>query len=164
MGPSSRGATLLFWLMFLAGGAALVACLVLPPWLEVRALRKAHALAQQRIAELEADLTRVSKQIEHLQSDPAYLERLARKEFGIETPGIEWVEPPTRPMTQPAPTPAGTPPERGQELATALEHATHSSPFVAVFVLDETRPIVMVMAGVVMLMALVLLLRGGTSK
>lgn len=165
MPGSNRGTTLFFWLMFLAGGTALFACLFLPAWLEVRALRQAHAAARQRIVQLENRLTRVTKQIEHLQNDPAYLERLARKEFGIETPGVEliWIETPKNTTTPPASTPAPADSDRRDDLATVLEHATHTSPFVSVFVLDETRPVVMALSGVMMVVALVLLNRGNPS-
>jgi len=166
MARSNRGATLLFWLMFLAGGTALFACLFLPLRLEVRTLRRAHALAQQRIVELEEDLTRVAKQVEYLRDDPAYLERIGHREFGIEPPGVEivWIETPENPTTQPTSASALANNERREQLATGIEQATRTSPFVSVFVLDETRPIVMAMSGVVVVVALVLLLRGGASK
>jgi hypothetical protein len=53
---------------------------------------------------------------------------------------------------------------QSEPLAVALEQASHTNPFVAVFVLDQTRPIVMAMSGALMIMALVLLIRGRTSK
>jgi hypothetical protein len=144
--------------MLLVGGGALFACLYLPPWLELRVLRQVHAAAQQRIAGLEADLARVEKQIEHLRDDPAYLERLARQEFGTETPGVEmiWVETsqPTASQAASAPTAA---PERDEDFAATLERATRNSPFVSVFVLSETRPLVMIMSGALMAAALMLL-------
>ena len=163
MARSNRGTTLLAWLMFLLGGMALFACLFLPPWRELRAQRHAYADAQRRIAELEDRLTRVTRQIEHLGSDPAYVERLARKEFGTETPGVEFKPVVIQQHAGSQPDPGTDTPPR-DKLATSLERATYTSPFVSVFVLDETRPIVMAMSGVLMLVALVLLLRRGTPN
>ncbi|MFQ5806878.1 MAG: septum formation initiator family protein [Phycisphaerae bacterium] len=166
MARSNNATRLLCGLMFLGGGASLFACLFLPPWLEVRALRQAHIAARHRIAKLEERLTRVAKQIEHLQDDPAYLERLARKELGIETTGVEIIriDTPDNPVNQPTAAPAPTTAGRDDALATGVEQAARTSPFLSVFVLDETRPIVMAMSGVLMIVALALLLRGGASE
>jgi cell division protein FtsB len=155
----ANGSTTFFpWLMLLIGGASLYACVFLPPWLELRALRQEHADAQTRIADLEKRLAAATRQIEHMQSDPAYIERLARKEFGTETPGVEIIPVETRQGTvdEPAAAPPATPRE---ELATTVERAAHTNPLVAVFVLDQTRPTVMAMSGVIVIIALVLLLR-----
>ena len=154
-----KGSTTTFlpWLMLLIGGASLFACVILPPWLELRALRQEHADAQTNIADLENRLARATRQIEHMQNDPAYIDRLAREEFGVQTPGVEIIPVETRQNTvdEPAEPPA-TPRE---ELATTVEHAAHTNPLVAVFVLDQTRPIVMAMSGVIVIVALVLLIR-----
>jgi cell division protein FtsB len=163
MPRSNRGTLLLFWLMLLIGGAALFACLFLPAWLEYQAARREHAAACRRIAALEDELTRVVRQIEHLQHDPAYLERLNRQEFGIDTPGVEFkpieVRPPATDQSL-----ADTAASPDDDLATALEKASEDSPFVSVFILDETRPIVMAMSGLTMLVALGMLLRARPSE
>ena len=151
----------MFWVMFLGGGVSFFACLFLPAWLENRALRQEYDAARERIAELEEELTRVARQIEHHQSDPAYLERLARKEFGTHTPGVEII--PVETATS-VPTSAPSAAARGdEELAQALEQATRTNPVVAVFVLEQTRPVVMGMSGVLMVVAVVLLVRGGSA-
>ena len=149
--------------MLVAGGASLFACVFLPPWLEVRALRQEHAAARKRVDQLEERLARATKQIEHMQSDPAYLERLAHKEFGIETPGVEVIPVETHESTTgpaPAASAADTPAE---ELAADLEHATQTNPLVSVFVLDQTRPVVMAMSAVLIIVALVLLIRARSA-
>ncbi len=148
--------------MFLAGGLSLFACLFLPALLEYRTTRRDHAAGQGEVARLEEQNRRADKQQEHLRNDPAYIERLNRQEFGIETPGVEIIPIETRASsTAPAPPPPTTPAE---EFAADLEQATHTNPFVSVFVLDQTRPIVMVMSGVVMLVALVLLNRARSAS
>ena len=144
--------------MLLIGGASLFACVLLPPWLELRALRQEHADAQTRIADLEDRLARATRQIEHHHTDPAYLARLNREVFGTETPGVEIIPVETRQNTtdEPASTPPATPRD---EFATTVEHAAHTNPLFAVFVLSQTRPIVMAMSGVIVIVALVLLIR-----
>jgi cell division protein FtsB len=163
MTQPGRGTTLFSWLLFFAGGAALFACLYLPAWLELRALRREHFAARTRIEQLEQRLTSVTKQIEHLRDDPAYIERLARKEFGTETPGVEIIpiETPEQTTSQPSSAPASAVQDGG---ATKLERAARKNPLVAVFVLNETRPIVMAMAGVLMLVALVMMYRGRPAQ
>jgi cell division protein FtsB len=160
MGRWRGGTTLLFWLMFLLGGGSLFACLFLPVWLEARALREEHAAAQQRVTELEEHLTSLTKQIQHLQDDPAYLERLARREFGIETPGIEmiWIDAPGS-ATQPTSAPTVANVDHEEALAARIERAARTNPLVAVFVLDATRPVVMTMSAILLLVALVFLAR-----
>ena len=154
---------MLSWLMLVAGGASLSACLLLPPWREARELRQERAAAERRIAELERQLTAVTKQIEHLRDDPSYLERLSRKEFGEQPPGIDFTPVEVQPLPpDDAPDAAEAAPQ--EDAADALEQATQRSPIVSVFVLDETRPIVMVMSALLMLVALALLLRSASSS
>jgi len=163
MSRSSVFAGIVGWLMLLAGGTALFACVFLPPWLEIRELRAERDAAREQVARLEEQLTRVTKQSEHFRSDPAYLERLARKEFGTVAPGVEII--PVEPeLEQLPPASASDGTASDDELAAALEESTRTNPLVAVFVLDTTRPIVMAMSGVVVVMALVVLVRGPTRK
>lgn len=164
VGPrSSAAATLLFWLMALLGGASLAAALILPPWMEYRVTRTAYADSLRRVEELEARLTAVNKQIEHIQHDPAYNERLARKEFGIQEPGVETIRlnvPPPEPASQPGGTPdsaVGNPVER---LALVVDEAARRNPLVAAYVLDETRPTVMALSALLLVSAILLLNRG----
>ncbi len=161
MTRSSRGTILLSWLMLLGGGASLFACLLLPPWLEYQAARRDHALRRQEVPDLEARVTRADKQIEHHHTDPAYIERLNRREFGIEPPGVELIR--VAPRGSPATAPAVGEPERREQLDTTVERATRTNAFIAVFVLDATRPVVMAMSVVILVMAL-LLMRGRASK
>ena len=164
MARSGRGAALLFWLMTLTAGSALAACLILPAWLEHQAALQLHVRARQQVADLEARLLVLEKQIEHLRHDPAYVERLARKEFGIRTPGVQTIVldrtegPASRPTTAPTTTPAAAYElESLPELSTLMAQALERYPATAVFVLDQTRPVVMVMSAIVLLAAILLL-------
>ena len=163
MGRSSRGAALLFWLMALTSVAALAACLILPPWLEHQAALQLHAEARRHVAELEARLQVLEKQIAHLRNDPAYVERLAHEEFGIATPGVQTIllERSASAASHPAgdhtsaPT-VGPGEEATPELSALVAEALERRPLVSVFVLDQTRPIVMAMSAALLLAAVLL--------
>lgn len=181
-------ATLLFWAMTITGGLALAACLLLPAWFEYQVARQEYTAALERQAGLRARARQVERQIEHLQQDVAYLQRVYRREFGPAAPAADTLaiqtseaapwpelynatsaapttdEPPTvRPRTeQPgwaerAPSPD---PEKGwgpDEISQLVERAVQRYPLIWIFVLDSTRPVVMIAAGVLVLAALILL-------
>jgi len=162
--------------MALTGVAALAACLILPPWLEHQAALQLHTEARQHVAELEARLQILEKQIAHLRDDPAYVERLAHEEFGITAPGVQTilldrsesaasqaagtdtrpatVAPDTRPAT------VVSSEDESPDLSTLVAEALERRPLVSVFVLEQTRPIVMAMSAA-LLLAAVLLSRTG---
>ncbi len=180
MARSGRGAALLFWLMALTGIAALAACLILPPWLEHQAALQLHADARRHVAELEARLQVLEKQIAHLRNDPAYVERLAHEEFGITTPGVQTIlldrsasaashpadpnrdrqraaSDPNRARKKAARnTPADDYGAEPPELSTLVAELLERQPLVSVFVLDQTRPIVMAMSAALLLAAVLL--------
>ncbi len=153
-GPLSA---LLFWTLLLSGGGCLAAALILPPWLEFRVTRQACDDAAARVAELELRLTAIHRQIEHIERDPAYNERLARGEFGIQPQGVETIRidlPP--PATQLATTPPEDESDPIEKLGALVDEAARRSPWVAAFVLKETRPIVLAMSGAAVLAAVLL--------
>lgn len=147
--------------MLVVGGVSLFACLFLPALLEYRAARREHAAKSQQVAYLEEENRRADKQKEHLERDAAYIERLHREEFGTGTPGVEIIPVETRASGSEQPDSALSPTDAtsSEDVATAVEHAAHENPLMAVFVLEQTRPIVMAMSGVVIVVALVLLMR-----
>jgi len=144
--------TTLALLMLLVGGGALFACELVPAWLEYREARQVLAAAQRQYAQLEQRLIRVNKQLEHLERDPAYVERLARQDFGLHTPGVERIRIDVSAKAGQANAegrmPAGTEP--------AGAPAQHN-PLVAVFVLEQTRPILAGLSAGMVLIALLLL-------
>ena len=150
---------MLAWLLVWMGGAALAACLILPPWLELRALRVQHQQAQAEIRRLEGQVDRLARQIRHLQDDPAYVERIGRSEFGLTPPGVELI--PVQPVERPGEQAASRPSVTREEtpLGDRIEDAARHNPLVAVFVLDQSRPFVMGMGAAAGLVGLLLLVR-----
>ena len=148
--------------MVVAGGAALFVSTYLPPVLELRALRAEYEATQKHVAELEERLLRVTKQIEHTRDDPAYWERLMYKEFGTATPGVKGVPVDVRPSPIEA-EPGGATEPSGAAVG-ELEETVWSHPVLAVFVLDETRPLVMTISSIVVLTSIFIMFRSGARR
>ena len=156
MTRSNPAITLLFWTMFVVGGLSLAVGLVLPVWLEYRVELARRDEAKRRLEEIRTQLVALERRIDHLQNDPAYLERVANREFGIGTPpsdesvAIEIVEAPTSgPVLLQA---------TGSERVTAIiDEATQTHPLVRLYLLGETRPIVMGMSAGLLAAAILLL-------
>lgn len=164
MEGSARGAGLLFWIMTLAGGVALVPCVLLPPWFEYVAQRERLAAMQSTLAHVEQRLVVVQKQIEHIQTDAAYVERLYRQEFGAAAP----VVPQAMIASESEPAPATSPPSSMDaitpEVTRLVDHLLARYPAAQVFVQPQTRPIVMLVGGGLIVAAVVLLGRVAVSR
>jgi len=165
--------TLLFWLMMVAGAAALAPCLILPAWLEHQAQLERRLAAQAYAAALQFRVDTVQKQIEHLRNDPAYVMRLAQQEFGhgIDASKSETIliEPSpdegiVGPPAQAASADPNNPDEIIPELSAFLEQAIQRYPHAYFFVHSGTRPMLMATGGVLMLTAVLLLGRAGARK
>lgn len=156
---SQPAVTFLFWFMFLVGGTALLACVYLPLWLENRELRRVMDAYQSRLTEQEDRLLGLEKQIEALQNDPAYFLRQVRKEFGLATPGPRGMNVEPADISVDGETATSQPSPEAEKVAIAVESAARTNPLVSVFVLPETRPYVMAMSGVLVVVALALLNR-----
>ena len=161
---SSRLATVLYWLMVLLGAAVLAPCLVLPAWLEYQASLDLKALREQQVARREAQLTRLRKQREHLETDEAYVLRLAHQHLNIETPGVRRIPvEPGRPAERDPAAPAATAPlptqeaELVPELSAMVEQAVQRYPLVQMFVRPESRPSLLFIGAGLIVTALVLL-------
>jgi len=143
---------LLFWLMFLAGGACLASCLLLPPWFEYQATHAQWQAAEQRAAEMRRQATTVSRQIDRLKQDEAYLNRIAFEELGLPTPGVETlaVIPSTPEATETAV------PQRHEERLALLNQMVQRYPLAWVFVRSDTRGIAMAASGLMLVAALLL--------
>jgi len=165
MPKKARGSSVLFWLMALAGGGTLAACLILPAWLDYQAALGAVASARQLIADRTALSERYQKQIDHLKHDPSYVERLALEEFGLATPGATAI-PITSPDDSAAAPTAAVPysefrtPEDDvlpEEVSEFLERTLVRYPLARVFVMERTRPAMMALGGLLLASAVLLL-------
>lgn len=184
---TSAGATLLFWLMFLFGGSILAACMLLPAWMEYRAALQAFRAGRTRVAEMEAQLRALQRQIDAIQNDPAYVERLARRELGINPPGVEAIalEPPGTGSQSDSPVgpgvqlmprdadghpaapddespfasvaPPPVEPEILPEVSVLVQRALERYPVLRLFVSGPVRGPLMALAGLMIVSALILL-------
>ncbi|RMF70776.1 MAG: hypothetical protein D6744_18950 [Planctomycetota bacterium] len=158
-GRQALFANLLFWGMLLVGGGALAACMLVPAWLDYQAARQAAWAAHARNDALARRITAQQLQIAHHQRDPQYNERFIRQEFRIPTPGVQVVTVEADPTGIVAPADDAERAHRPAEPvfpAKALATARRS-PLLAVFVLDQTRPAVMALAGALLTGALCLI-------
>lgn len=155
---------LLFWLMFFAGSGALAACMILPAWLDYSDARARVERSRDQIADLIYRLKANQQRIEHLLHDPDYQQRVAQEVLGIERPGVETVRIQPAPPAS-APRPAATSQPAGGlfpavdpvNIARGISSTARQNPFVAIFVLEQTRPLVMAIAGLTVAAAVVLL-------
>lgn len=154
MNRSNPAATLLFWAMILVGGASLGASLWLPAWLE---LRDAQAAERARLAlrdQLAEHVKVLDVRREHLESDPSYIARIARREFGEDAPGREGV--------QVIPPPASAPSVEASGAATwetSLEGLAQNHPLVRMYVDPTTRWKVQALSALLILAAILFLAR-----
>lgn len=166
---SDRLATLLYWLMLAAGGALLVPCLVLPAWLEYRATLDLYARRRLAVERHQAAVERIREQRKQLETDDAYLLRLARRELNYEIPGVTRIE------VEPAELPASSDPplpelkprheeELAPELSALVEQLMVKYPAAQIFARNETRPPLMIMGGGLIVTAVLLLGRSGAHR
>jgi len=164
MARPTRLETLVFWLMLVAGYAVLAPCLVLPAWLEYEAQLAQLRDSDAALATLAEQLTQTERQIERSQNDPAYILRLAEREFGpgISKPNIDVIPVQPSPPREDATSAAGaattrTIEELWPELSTFLERTIARYPYARVFVDQTTRPVLLAMSGGLLVTAIVLL-------
>jgi cell division protein FtsB len=145
--------SLLFWLMFTAGGACLTACLLLPPWFEYQATYRQWVEAERRAADVERSVRTIRRQIDRLEQDEAYLNRVAFEELGLPTPGVETL---AVIPSEPAHEADDELPQRQQERLAIINELVQRYPLAWVFVRPDTRPAAMAASGLMVLAALLL--------
>jgi hypothetical protein len=160
---------LMFWLMLAAGYAVLAPCLVLPAWLEYEAQLSQLRDRDAAVTALDEQVRQAKKQIDRNKNDPAYILRLAEREFGlsIATPNIAVIPVQPSPPRDDAPPAAGaasSPPIQDvlPELSAFLEQAVARYPYARLFVHETTRPVLLAMSGGLLVTAIMLL--GGWGR
>ena len=171
MSLSHRLHVALFWTLTALALGGLAPCLILPAWADYQQALRLQAVRRNSAERLTAEVAGQQKQIAHLQNDVAYRERVLYEEVGIDPPGIETilVDRRTRPREnnnaaarrrRSAPIDDDIFPT----LTTVAESAMDRYPnWTHVFILDQTRPLVMGMSGA-LLISTILLLGGRPRK
>ncbi len=151
---------MLFWTMFAAGAASLGAALLIPAWLEYEntlAQRDASVVRNEQLAR--ARLLR-QNQLAHHRDDEFYTARYAERELNLRTPYSDLHhlvdEAPDVSAMQADPSDASMTLE-----PLPLERLRQPEGLLALFVLPQTRPAVLVLSG--LLVAASLLLLGGRA-
>lgn len=158
---SNPAATLLFWAMILVGGASLAASLWLPAWLELRQAQASERVRLELRDSLREHVTALDLRREHLENDPAYIDRLARREFGEDAAQRESI---TVEVIPPSPSaqPASQPTE--PTWALALEQLAQTHPVVRMYIDPATRWKIQVLSVVLVLAAILFLARRPTGE
>ncbi len=166
MSLSHRLPAALFWTLIIMALAGLAPCLIFPAWMDYQKALRLRAVRLNSSQRLAAEVAAQQKQITHLHIDEAYRERILHEEVGLDPPGIETIlvdrrrrpnEPagPTRPSLRRF---APSDDDRFPALTTIATSALKRYPnWTHVFILDETRPLVLGMSGVLLVSAILLL-------
>ncbi|QOJ14622.1 MAG: septum formation initiator family protein [Planctomycetia bacterium] len=150
-----------FWLLVATSAALLAPCALLPAWMEHRAARAAHADAQQRVLALSAENVRLARVIDHHRNDPAFIERHARREFGLTPPGVEAIPAPAQAPTEIAAAIGEAPPAPPSiiraDVETGVESFLQRFPQAQAYLDPHKRPMILAAGASLALIALVLL-------
>lgn len=166
MSLSHRLPAALFWALMIMALAGLAPCLILPAWMDYQSALRLRAVRLNNSERLAAEVASQQKQITHLHDDEAYRERILHEEVGLDPPGIETllVDRQRRPDERAGSTPpplrrfAPSDDDRFATLTTLATSALKHYPnWTHVFILDETRPLVMGMSGVLLVSSILLL-------
>jgi hypothetical protein len=88
--------SLMFWVIGGVGTAVFCFCLVVPSWLEYRAVRRQRKYVKREVARLEKAKQENASLIEAVQEDPDMAERMALQELGYKKPGEHVLRTPAR--------------------------------------------------------------------
>ena len=153
MSTQRQAGNLLFWFMLLTGGVILAPALILPAWLEYQASLDLRARRAEQVARWEAEITKLRKQREYLETDEAYVLRLAHEDLNLNVPGVERIPvnpdefadlPEINTPEQDAPQP---PEELAPELSALVEHVLERYPLAGMFLWPQTRPSLLFIGG-----------------
>lgn len=146
MSTERQAGNVLFWFMLLAGGVILAPALILPAWVEYQASLDLRARRAEQVARWEAEVTKLRKQREYLETDESYVLRLAYEDLNVNVPGIERI--PVAPdeyadlpeISSTEPTATQPPDELVPELSALVERVLDGYPVAGMFLWPQTRP------------------------
>jgi cell division protein FtsB len=84
--PPSGGSGLMFWILVGMAAVVFAPCVLLPVWRDYQALQYAEQVEQAGLEQARAELHQQQRRLEALQSDPAAIARVARREFRYRDP------------------------------------------------------------------------------
>ncbi len=138
-----------FWLLLGVGMAVLGACMVVPAWMNCQVLADQSRALSERVAEHRLRALADQEAIEAAQNSVAFNERLLIEELNYQRPGEQIL-------------PASHVQEAYAEPA-AAEQGAVGPPWLGAFVQRDTRSILLVMSGGLVLFAFVYYPAGGRS-
>jgi len=153
---SDGAAPWVFWFLLGLAFAAFIPCIVLPEWRDYQAARVAEEAVARENARIRTELSRQRQVLEAVRSDPAVMERMARRELAYAKPGevaaprlsLEVEEPPERAELIEAP----APPAPIERILTWMPFAADDN----IFCDPSTRLLIMALSGGLVVTAFVL--------
>ena len=138
-----------FWLLLLAGMAVLGACMVVPAWMNTRVLANQSRVLSERLAKSRSRALADQEAIEAAQHSVAFNERLLIEQLNYQRPGEQILLARYRQQDQAKPT--------------ATEQASLGPPWLQAFIQRDTRVILLVLSGALVLFAFVYYPASGRS-
>ena len=78
---------LMFWMLIALAAVGFVPCIVLPIWRDYQGAVLEAQIEKQKVAALQAEVTRQRRVLEAIRTDPAVSARLAQRELAFQRPG-----------------------------------------------------------------------------
>lgn len=143
--PSPGGGWVCWVLMFM-GLATFAPCIILPEWREYQALKVVQQREEHRLVEIESALAREQRSLEAIQTDPAVVARLARRDLRFHDPSETPVRIPSVARASASVSPFVPQPVDPPAWATAGERYLPRLNYDGVFCDEQTRRVVMGMS------------------
>lgn len=150
------GSGFMFWI--LAGLAALVfaPCVLLPVWRDYQALRYAEQVERARLEQSRGELQRQQRRLEALQTDPAVIARVARRELRYRDPFEIAIPVSVQPDAPERPTPLVLDPVVPPAAVTRVVAQLPEADYDRLFCTGPTRTLLMCLSGGLLISAFVL--------
>ena len=85
--PAPHGGALVSWVLLLMGLFAFAPCVILPDWRNYQALHMAQQVEQHHLERMQSLVDQERRRLEAVQSDPAVVARLAKRDLRYRDPG-----------------------------------------------------------------------------